>query len=164
MFGGSSQLIRYVDIDQRFNKRRAAHGAFLGEVGDSHLSVQSLEIESKRVIAEYYQRAFQEGKGKVAYCVHTIYEYNTASKDTDGAVTYNKVTKQWEFGENRAFKKATKVWKALDKAENKPAYLLREAEDCKSHCGIEYFRVLDETQMLKVARQLALKVFELASC
>jgi hypothetical protein len=59
-FTDRTELVRYIDVDQRLNGNRPAPVAFLANPGQSHLSVNSLAIESMKEIATYYAVALPE--------------------------------------------------------------------------------------------------------
>ena len=143
VFKGRTRLTRYVYPEQRFTGKRASPDAFVNSPMGKHLSVHLVGLASKKEIASLYRQLFQSGKGKAAFCVHSIYEYNTAADATKGHVGFNEALNQWEFTEN-------------DK--RCPAYKHHPVSN-KAHCGIEYVRVLDTTEMLKVARRLARKKY-----
>jgi hypothetical protein len=145
MFGGSAKLSRHIHPNQRFNKRRPSPDAFIDSKAGSHLSVLSMEIASKKEVREFCANHLQRGISRVAVCTHTVYEYNRAATETDAQVGYDRATKRWTFKEA---------------ARLEPAYQHRPTVNCQFHCGVEYIRVLNEIQMLKVARRLAKKDFE----
>ena len=144
-FQTKSQLIRYVDEDQRLPKNSPADDVFIASPGDSHLSVNSLEIENQPTIASRYRQKFQGGAGEVAICVHKIYEYNASAHGTAGQVSYSRSGGHWEFRDMSN--------------DLKPAYLHRPAIVGDSHCGVEFVRALSDLESIKVARRLAKKKF-----
>jgi hypothetical protein len=145
MFGGRSRFTRHIDPDQLLQNRRPAPDAFMPNPGDSHLSIHSLGHESKKSIATRYRTERQGSRGAVRVSIHSIYEYNKASKDTPAEVWFSATTRKWEFA---------------DKNGPAEAYKHRPTATCSSHCGIEYVRALDMIQMLRVARRLAEKSVE----
>lgn len=88
--------------------------------------------------------ARQALRSLVTYCIKQILEYNAAAKGTAANVTRNEAAGLWEFLENGL---------------PKPAYLHRGAYLGDPHCGVEYVRVLDDHQALRVARRLAQKKY-----
>jgi hypothetical protein len=147
VFGGGSKFMRYVDNDQRLKRRRAAPVAFIDNPKGTHLSVHSLDLASKTSIAKYYRDTFQDGRGNAAFCIHTVYEYNEASNGTNGSVKFNRKLSSWEFIENE---------------QSCAAYKHRPENHYHPHCGVEYVRALDELEMMKVARRLATRKYEIA--
>lgn len=109
---------------------------------ETYLSVNALGIESKEEIAKRYRDQFQGGKGIIRVAIHKLYEYAEASKGTAGAVSYNQSSRRYEFIEGGLAKQA-----------------VDQRGECASHCGIEYLRVLDELESLRVARRLSRKPF-----
>lgn len=142
MFGGRSRFSRHIELEQRLPRRRPAPAAFEPNPEDKHLSIHCLQVESKASIARRYKER-QGGQGAVAMCIHTIYEYNEAAKGTLAQVTPSDDGKNWCFNEN-----------------GKLSLAYRQSGDCKSHCGIEYVRVLDTHRMRQVSRRLAQRTFE----
>jgi hypothetical protein len=142
MFGGRSKFSRHIELDQRLPRKRPAPAAFEPNPGDPHLSIHSLQVESKSSIARRYKER-QRGRGSVAMCVHSIYEYNSAAEGTPAQVIPSEDGINWFF---------------LEGGKITAAY--RQSGECASHCGIEYIRVLDTHRMRQVARRLARRNFE----
>jgi hypothetical protein len=154
-FTDRTELVRYIDVDQRLNGNRPAPVAFLANPGQSHLSVNSLAIESMKEIATYYAVALQSGASPVAVGKHKLASYNDAARKGGVMLRYDGDSSGWVF---------------LDADDTtKPAYRHRPVSSTgdrpgsSSHCGFECVRVLDELNAHKVARRLAQAKFHLIS-
>jgi hypothetical protein len=145
LFGGKTRLVRFIHPNQRLQGNRAAADAFIEprrqERSTAHMSVHSLGLTARETISAFYQSELQSS-GTIAASIHSVYEYNKATYGTPAAVKYDLKTKQWLFAE---------------RGTNSPAYMQRPTPNCLFHCGIEYVRALNDTDMQKVARRLANK-------
>lgn len=148
-FRTKSELTRYVDRDQRLPKNFPANDAFIASPGQSHLSVNSLEVEKLQQIAKRYRDKLQRDDEELAICIHKIFEYNASSRGTSANIRHNRSLDRWEFTDRS------------NKAE--PAYRHRPSFEGDSHCGIEFIRALSENEALKVARRLAKKKFRISA-
>lgn len=145
-FRAKTELTRHVDAAQRLPGNRPAPDVFIANPGDSHLSVNSVDLENLPTIVERY-RMRQGGHGEVSVCVHKVLEYNSAAKNTAAHVTYGISKSIWEFADRDGIAR--------------PAYLHRPADVGDSHCGVEYVRVLQELEAHRVARRLAKRRYHL---
>lgn len=94
--------------------------------------MNSLELESQKEIATYYQQRFQNGSGEVALCATKVCAYTEAGKKSAVALTYDKAASAWMF-------------LGLGGTQEK-AYQHRPVNDSlnsSSHCGVEFVRVLN---------------------
>ena len=103
-FREKSELTRYIDDAQRLRDRRPAQGAFQRNPGESHLSVNSLEVESFDEIVRYYQIEIQNDDLPVAVCVHKVAQYNSAGRKAGALIT--KTDDVWEFAADENLKPA----------------------------------------------------------
>lgn len=123
----------------RLKGNRTANAAFLdpptGDPTKEYLSVNSLEVETIRKIADYYQNRFQRGTGDVAVCSTKVFEFNEAGKKCGVDLQYDHSQSLWHFG--RPGGKREDAY-----THRKP---LRSSSDHKSesHCGVEFVRALD---------------------
>jgi hypothetical protein len=154
-FSEAARLARYVFEEHRLASGRAAIAAFEPDhlkkaepVANSHLSVNSAEIESLEDIAEYHRLNWQNGKGKIALSVHKVFDYCDCARKSSVSVTMSPNNGEWEF---------------LDfDAKMAPAYRHRPVSPnpknqlgSKSHCGVEFVRAFDEYKSTQFARRLA---------
>lgn len=108
--------------------------------GDTHLSVNSVELEGLNSIATYYSEVFQNGGGMVAIASRKIYEYNSAAKEGGVHVAWDRTDESWLFN---------------DGGRPQSAYKYRPTTKSKSHCGVETVRAMNELAAKKFARRLA---------
>lgn len=128
-FDAKSSLVRYIHPDfRRPSSNRIKTGAFQKGDGESHLSVNSLEVETLKQVAQIYAAQFENGQRPVAISSPKVEQYNEAATAVGLKITYNENTKSWEFSG------------ALE------AYKHREKINNKSHCGVEYVRSFSEQQ------------------
>jgi len=154
-FSARAQLVRYVDDANRLRGNRPAVATFLPDPPSSnpdsdHLSVNSLEIESMKQIAEYH-RSRQGDNGQVALCVHKVFDYNEAGKKCGVRVFYDHEDSRWLFvGRRGAHEEAYRhrPVKAHDNPLGSP-----------SHCGVEFVRALNDHTAAQFARRLAKRRF-----
>jgi len=76
-FAARSELVRYVSELNRHKGNRTAVATFLPDPPSEtpqtdYLSVNSLEVESMKVIAAYHRAKWQNNKEKVALCAHKV--------------------------------------------------------------------------------------------
>lgn len=154
-FSPKKELARYVSEDDRLNGDRTALTAFIDPPCDDpskdYLSVNSLEVEGAKQIADYYRNAFQGGTGDVSLCTTKVGRYTDAGKKSDVQLVYDERAESWQF-----------IGKSL---RPEPAYthrpVLTRPDGLKSpsHCGVEFVRVMDEHRRSKFARRLSGRKF-----
>jgi hypothetical protein len=115
--------------------------AFTPNKGDSHLSVNSTEIESLKDIAVSYRDTFKNGMGPVAIACRKISDYNSAAGNAGIRISFCKVECKWKYNASEGIK---------------DAYKHRPTLKSHSHCGVEYLG--NDTKYLtirKIARRLS---------
>ncbi|HEV2156362.1 hypothetical protein [Bradyrhizobium sp.] len=118
-------------------------------IANSHLSVNSTEVESLDQIADYHRLNWQDGKGKAALCVHTVFEYCDVARKSAVAVEHNSEG-IWEFRDYDG--------KAAEAYRHRPVMpAAKNPLGSKSHCGVEFVRALDEYRATQFARRLSSK-------
>lgn len=149
-FGLNTELTRYVNPASQLRGRRTAITAFLESPPEDrtkeYLSVNSLEVEGARLIAEYYRARFQSGRGPVAISTTTVRTFTYAGKKCGVDLHFDRSISQWLFGDLNG--------------SNASAYKhhpLRASKDLKSesHCGVEFVRMLSEHRRSQFARLLS---------
>ena len=108
--------------------------------GEQHLSVNSLEIESLDLIADYYRTRIASRPGKVGVSCLTVMEYNRACAAGGVTIVYSKTEGQWTFSKDGAASHT---------------YRFRPTPISKSHCGVEPVCMMDSLSAGKFARNLA---------
>jgi hypothetical protein len=154
-FTDRTELVRYIDVDQRLKGNRPAPVAFLANPDESYLSINSLAIESMKAIATYYAVALQSGPGPVAAAKHKLATYNDAARNGGVALRYEGGSAGWVFVDADDTTKPAYRHRPVSSTGDRPA--------SPSHCGFECVRVLDELNAHKVARRLAQAKFHLIS-
>jgi len=140
-FKKSSELARYVDPDELKSGGRVSSVAFLPNPGDSHLSVNSVEVDSLKNIADYFRSTFKNGSGDVAVACRKINEYNSAGKFAGLSIQNNRSTGKWVYNSEHG---------PID------AYKHRPTHKSYSHCGVEFINSdVDKLTLKKITRRLA---------
>ena len=116
--------------------------------GDDHLSVNALELESREQIAEYYADVFGSEEGKVAVCIHTVFEYNDSGKKAGCRIEFNTANSTWEFPETNGSRGVAYRHRPVSRTEQFPYASW-------SHCGVEFVRALAELKLRQFARRMA---------
>jgi hypothetical protein len=154
LFSLHRELARHVTPENRLRGNRAAVVTFLRDPREDprteYLSVNSLEVESPRQIAKYYQQLFQQGTGEVAVFTAKVFHYNEAGKKCGVDLQYDQPSGFWTFG-GRSGKR-------------EPAYRHRPGTrepKSPSHCGVEFVRAMNEHVRSKFARRLATRRFHI---
>src|SRR4029077_6593786 len=95
----ASRLARYIFEEHSLAGGRAAVGAFEADhiknsepIANSHLSVNSTEVEALEKIADYHRLNWQNGKGKVALSVHKVFEYCDCARKSSVSITLNSAS------------------------------------------------------------------------
>lgn len=150
-FAKKKELARYVSPGDRLRGSRTAFTAFIDpppeEPSKEYLSVNSLEVEGLKEIADYYRDSFQKGSGDVSICSRSVEDYTEAGKKSDVDLLYDHSSQCWQFtGMSR---------------QKEPAYrhraVVKQPNGLKSpsHCGVEFVRMMNEHQRSKFARRLS---------
>jgi hypothetical protein len=146
-FGAGSLLCRYVDSDGG-RRRRATYADFMPNPGDDHLSVNSLEVETKRMIALYYAAAFQANLRPVGICTRPVRKYNEVAKKSQCTIAFNTTGRLWEFTDRDG--------KSAQAYKHRPVRATHTYPfSSESHCGVEFVRAFEELQLRHFARRLA---------
>lgn len=148
-FAERKELVRYVQEAAR-SGNRVSPAAFLPDPPDpsvkrSYFSVNSLEIEPIKVIAEYHRRIWQNGLGEVALAAHKVFHYREAGRQSGVTIDYDKAERQYVFQE-----KSGQMSHAF---ECIPAR--KDSFKSPSHCGVHFVRALQEHQVGKFARRMS---------
>lgn len=150
-FKDRAKLGRYIDEYNKMSGNRPSPAAFLPDPDDNpltgHLSVNSLEVESIEVIAEYHRVRAQNGFGDVAISVHNVHTYTDVAKKQGIAFQLDPTTKKLKFLFGDAYHDAFKHRPTV-KGTKIPV-------GSDSHCGVEFSRALDQHLASKFARQMA---------
>ena len=117
-------------------------------IANSHLSVNSTEVESLKEIADFHRRNWQEGRGKAALTVHKIFDYCDSARKSNVPITLNGASGIWEFADYDS-----KTAPAFRYRPVKPTS--KNSLGSKSHCGVEFVRAFDEYRSTQFARRLA---------
>jgi hypothetical protein len=149
-FGSRKELVRYIDEINRHKGNRPAPAAFIDlaprDAKNHHLSVNSTELEHVRDIADYFRALMKPSDGKVALCIHKVHAYSEAGRKAGVQLTFNKSAGRWEFkGLKNSMEAAYKYRPSL--GSDVPV-------KSKSHCGVEFARVMDYNAASKFARRL----------
>ena len=139
-FGARKILARYVDDANLGRQNRISSSAFMPNPGEQYLSVNSLEIESLVLIADYYRTRIASRPGKVAVSCLTVMEYNRACEAGGVTIVYSKTAAQWTFAKDGGASHT---------------YRFRPTHISKSHCGVEPVCMMDSLSAGKFARNLA---------
>jgi hypothetical protein len=153
-FANHSELVRYIDELHRLSGRRPAAAAYLPDPRSDrperdYLSVNSLELESMKVIADYHRMRAQNNVGQVALCVHKVWRYNTVAAKCGIAVRHNRGSGTWKF---------------QDRDGLRDAYMHHARHDrltSESHCGVEFVRALTKHNEGKFARRMVDRRFHI---
>jgi hypothetical protein len=152
-FASVSVLVRHIHPNNRMKANRPSSTAFEAQPGpprETHLSVNSLEVESLNSIAAFYSAVIEGRPGvKVAVCQHKLHEYNDAASFAGLRVHFQHATSTWIFTETNS---------------ESVAYLHRpvtrhDGFNSLSHCGVEFIRALREEAEQKFARRMARQRF-----
>jgi hypothetical protein len=140
-FAGSSELARYVRPEDLKKSHRVSSAAFLPASNDTHLSVNSLELESPQDIAVYYRERFQSGIGTIAIACRKVNDYNTAASSAGVTIHYDRSESKWKYHTDQGLSDAYK---------HRP--IPRRSH---SHCGVEYIsNQLAYLKQKQIARRL----------
>jgi hypothetical protein len=118
------------------------------EGGEDHLSVNSREVETTEMIAQYYAAAFQAGSRPVGICTRSVRKYNELAKKSRCIVTFNLGNRLWEFTERNGNIAQAYKYRPVSATESRVS--------SKSHCGVEFIRAFGELELRNFARRLAL--------
>jgi hypothetical protein len=151
-FAAESSLCRYIHSDEYNIGRRVKWGAFLPNPGETYLSVNSLEVEEKGEICNYYAEAFQQGNGPVAVSTHSVKQHNELARKASCQVIYSN--SQWIFTEPSGTSSPAYRHRPISK---RPSYPF----ESWSHSGVEFIRALSDIQLRHLARRLAKKKAEI---
>jgi len=143
-FAEGRSLVRFIHPAQMEGDRPSST-AFLAATDDSHLSVNSTEVEKISSIVKYYRTRFDQ-EGKVSVALHKVAGYNDAAKKASVSLFQHPENGQWQFPEGNT---------VSDAYRHRPVSNKDPALTSPSHCGVECVRVLSETAARKMARLLA---------
>ena len=154
-FSQKKELARYVSEEDRLGGNRTALTAFIDPPPDDpakeYLSVNSLEVESLRQIADYYRHVFQKGEGVVSICTRTVEDYTEAGKKSAVPLSYDRSSESWQFqGKSQQREPAFR---------HRPVLTRPDGLKSPSHCGVEFVRMLDQHLRSKFARRLSGRKF-----
>lgn len=157
-FSLKSVLVRYVPEEQRLSGNLPSPAAFepdpiTKESPRPYLSVNATEVENEKAIADYHRSLWQNGKGKVALCKHTIFQYNDAGKKCSVSISFNKESSAWEFEATQTSKEAA--------YQHHPVVESKRPYKSPSHCGVEFTRALPSNKKDKFARRMTRQKFHL---
>lgn len=139
-FASNSELARRVDEVNLGRGGRVSSAAFLPSVGETYLSVNSVESESIQKIAEFYRNHFQGGVGRVTVSCLKVSDYNAAAKRAGVSLGYDKAARRWVF---------------IHDGGPVEAYRHRPNHLSTSHCGVETVRGMSGDSPNRFARRLA---------
>lgn len=143
VFKANSELARRIDSDEIKNGGRVSSAAFLPNPGASHLSVNSLEIETLDSIANYYSQVFSESE--VFICTRKVIEFKYSTRHTTIRIFYDRQNKKWKFEYQNQISEAFK-----HRPRNTPP------PKSISHCGIEFINdFVNYKDIKKIARRLS---------
>jgi hypothetical protein len=153
-FKAHTELARYISPDERRANKHAVYTAFLMNDKDnfgerqSHLSVNTRELEPIETISEYYQTVFQNGQGEVAICLHRVIKYVDEGRKFGLVIRWRGDNDlAWVFDDYAVEALAFKYRPVReDKGHGIPASL--------SHCGVEFLRALTDVQQRSFARRM----------
>ena len=148
-FTGKVRLARYIRPKFRLHGNRAAVAAFLADPGpprEKYLSVNNLDMERIKVIAEYYREELQKDDSDVAICLHKVIEYNSTAKFSGLIVTYNKGESRWEYASSDGLKPAY---------EHRSVPAISGRKGSLSHSGVMFIEALEDLAERKFARRMA---------
>ncbi|MFZ0844635.1 MAG: hypothetical protein WAM62_02505 [Pseudolabrys sp.] len=156
-FSERDELVRYVSELNRLSDRRPAVAAFLpdsptGDPKKDYLSVNSLELESLKVIADYHRAKWQQNAGKVALNAHKVSHYTDAGRKCGIQISYDRESSIWLFQGGKKPEEAYKHHPVLGS----------DRLNSISHCGVEFTRALkDQNKAAKFARRMTATRFHL---
>ena len=141
-FKESSHLARYIGKEFRNLGNRPAAGAYQKKEGETYLSVNSTEVETARQIAQFYSDTIEKGPRPIAIASPIVSDYNRAASDSGIMLKFDEQKKYWEFYNHGAYE---------------PAYRHRPGKnkENKSHCGIEFVRILSDRMDFQFAVRMA---------
>ena len=146
-FGERSSLCLFVHEDQRMSGSRPSSAAFIKAPDDDHLSVNSLELESLAIIADYYRQVLQEDASVgVAIAVNNVASYNLSGRSAGVSIMYDETSESWQFAV---------ADDGGDAYKHRPVRKTPARLGSPSHCGVEFVRALDDLGERKFARRMA---------
>jgi hypothetical protein len=152
-----SELSRFISGLNRLRNNRPAIAAFLPDPPSAkpekdYLSVNSLEVESLRDIANYHRAKWQSNEGKVALTVHKVAAYTDAGRKCGISISYDRSAASWVFVSGSA----------SETAYMHHPVLRSDQLQSPSHCGIEFTRALkNQNDAAKFARRMVTNRFHL---
>jgi hypothetical protein len=153
-FRKNSELVRYIDEIYRLSDRRPAAAAYLPDPPSDaphkqYMSVNSLEVETLQVIADYHRIRAQNNVGKVALCAHTVGRYNMVAGNCGVSIRRDYDSESWKFQDRNGLQDAYKH------------HIRHDVLKSYSHCGVEFVRALKTHNEAKFARRMADRRFHL---
>jgi hypothetical protein len=141
-------LARYVFEEAR-SGNRVSPAAFLPDPPDhtrkrSYLSVNSLEVESLKAIADYHRRIWQNNSGKVALAAHKVFHYREAGRQSGVTIEFNREEQYYVFQEKNG--QTSRAFECIPRTDFYKS---------PSHCGVHFVRALAEHQVGKFARRMS---------
>ena len=141
-FRKASKLARYIENEFQNLRNRPAVAAYQKKYGETYLSVNSIEVETVRQIAQFYADTIKKGPRPVAIASPTVADYNSAASDVGIMLQFNKQNNCWEFTNYGTRELAY---------QHRP----RKNNENKSHCGIEYVRIFNDQMDFRFATRMA---------
>ncbi len=139
-FRERSVLSRYIDREYRRRNKHPNPNAYRRTPNEKYLSVNSLEIHTRKQVAAIYADLFENGNRPVAFAEPMVSNYNAAASEVGLTVAYNLDAGYWQFFEN---------------GNATPAYLHHGREHNESHCGVEFVRALDDFKEFRFSVRMA---------
>lgn len=140
IFKETSGLVRYIPAEFRKRNNRPATAAYRRKENEDYLSVNSDEVETHNQIAQVYATLFESGVRPVSVACPKVVDYNECAEQVGVTITFNSVTKDWEFQGGGV---------------SVAAYSHRRQDHNKSHCGIEYVRMFSDLIDFRFAVRLS---------
>jgi hypothetical protein len=148
-FANNKELVRYV-FEQARAGNRVSPAAFLPDPpdpsrkGPTYLSVNSLEVESLKAIADYHREIWQNNSGKVALAAHKVFHYREAGRQSGVAIEYDRDEKYYMFRERTG--RFSRAFESIPRTDFYKS---------PSHSGVHFVRALEEHQVAKFARRMS---------
>ena len=133
-------LFRYIEKKFKKSKGGVFVEAFVEATGKP-LSVNLIGAESKRNVARYYAKSFEEGEpSRVAVSSAKLSKYNKAAEKAGVIIRHQRASREWTCDNG---------------GKTYAAYTLTNHEKSPSHSHVQFVRYLNETDAKKFAREMA---------
>ncbi len=140
-------LFRYIRKEYKKSKGDVFVEAFVEARGEP-LSVNLIGTESKRDVARYYAKSFEEGRpSRVAVSSVKLSKYNRAGERAGVIIRHQSASGEWTCDNG---------------GKTYAAYTLTNHEKSPSHSHVQFVRYLNETDAKKFARAMARAGFIMA--